>query len=215
MKPVFLFLSIISILVFILSLGCQLSGHAACSPLGGILLYAGSSAIHLGLFSLAMYFLWKRDITRTLESVGFPGNLRDSAFYGVMSLSAIFLVLFFLGISAILLGFNDQQKVSDKITSLPLAVLLFAVVGAPITEELFFRGLLVPRTGVLASALLFGLLHFAYGSIVEVMGAFLIGLVLGATFKFSKSVTPCMLAHMVYNAISITIISMFSGGAST
>jgi membrane protease YdiL (CAAX protease family) len=211
MKLFFLALSILSILVFLLSLGCQLSGSALCSPAGDLLLYSGSAAIHAGLFSLAMYFLWKKDLRTTIDSVGFPGNLRDGAFYGMMSLSAIFLVLFVLGIGAILLGFNDQQKVSDKITSLPAIVLVFAIAGAPLTEELFFRGFLVPRAGIFVSAALFGLLHFAYGSVVEVLGAFLIGLVLGASFRFSRSVTPCILAHMVYNAISITFISMYSG----
>lgn len=211
MKLFFLALSILSILVFLLSLGCQLSGMPICAPAEGLLIYSGSAAIHAGLFSLAMFFLWRKDLRRTFESVGFPGNIKDGLFYGIMSLSAIFLVLFVLGLGAILLGFNDQQKVSDKILSLPLIVLLFAVVGAPVTEELFFRGFLVPRAGVFLSAALFGMLHFAYGSVVEVLGAFLIGLVLGASFKFSKSVTPCMFAHMVYNAISITFISMYSG----
>jgi membrane protease YdiL (CAAX protease family) len=210
MKSFFLILSIFSILVFISVLACQFSDAGICQPLGEYATYAGSGAIHLGLLSLALFFLWKKDLKSTFSAIGFPGRLKDGVFYGAMTLSAIFLVLFALGIMAILLGFNDQEKVSDKIASLPLIVLIFAVVGAPITEELFFRGFLTQRTGIIASALLFGLMHFAYGSIVEVLGACVIGLVLATSFKLTKSVTPCILAHMAYNAISITFMRMFS-----
>ncbi|MCI0504080.1 CPBP family intramembrane metalloprotease [Candidatus Micrarchaeota archaeon] len=172
--------------------------------------YAGSGAIHMCLLSLSMFFLWKKDWRTTFESIGVPGRLRNGIFYGFMTLSAIFLVLFALGIFAILLGFNDQQKVDDKINSLPALLLVFAVVGAPVTEELFFRGFLAQRYGILLSAAFFGLMHFAYGSTVEVLGAFVIGIVLAASFKLTKSVTPCIIAHMVYNAISITFMRLFS-----
>ena len=211
MKLLFLFLSILSFLLFISTLGCQLSGWGVCAPFEDYFVYSGSAAIHLGLFSVAMFFLWKKDLRTTLQSIGLPGNIKDNLFYSAMTLSAIFLVLFCLGVAAILLHFNDQAKVSEKITSLPLTVLLFAVIGAPLTEELFFRAFMVPRAGVIISAIVFGLMHFAYGSVVEVLGALAIGLVLGASFKFTKSAAPCMLAHMIYNAISITVITFFSG----
>ncbi|MFH0884444.1 MAG: CPBP family intramembrane glutamic endopeptidase [Candidatus Micrarchaeota archaeon] len=211
MKLFFLILSVLSFLLFLFTIGCQLSGAGFCSAISDYFVYSGSASIHLGLFSLAMFFLWKKDLRSTMCSIGLPGNIRDNLFYSAMTLSAIFLVLFCLGVAAIVLKFNDQQKVSDKITSLPTLVLLFAVVGAPLTEELFFRAFLVPRTGIVISAIVFGLLHFAYGSVVEVLGALVIGLVLGASYKFSKSVAPCMLAHLLYNAISITVITSFSG----
>lgn len=210
MKTIFLALSIFSIFSFLAVLSCQNFESGLCQPLGDYATYVGSGAIHLGLFSLALFFLWKNDLKTTLSSIRFPGPVKDGIFYGAMTLSAIFLVLFMLGLAAILLGFNDQEKVSEKIESLPFAVLIFAVVGAPITEELFFRGFLTKRTGIILSALLFGLMHFAYGSVVEVLGAFMIGLVLATSFKLTKSVTPCILAHMAYNAISITFMRMFS-----
>jgi len=210
MKAFFLILSIISILTFIAALACQNYDFGACSYLGEYAAYAGSGAIHLGLLSLALFFLWKKDLRSTFASIGFPGRHKESVFYGAMTLSAIFLVLFMLGMAAILLHFNDQQKVSDKIESLPLAILVFAVVGAPITEELFFRGFLTNRAGVVLSALFFGLMHFAYGSTVEVLGTFMIGLVLAASFKLTRSITPCIIAHMAYNAISITFMRLLS-----
>jgi membrane protease YdiL (CAAX protease family) len=63
---------------------------------------------------------------------------------------------------------------------------------------------------VIFSAFVFGLLHFAYGSIVEVIGALLIGVVLGATFKITRNITPCILAHMVYNILAITFMRLIS-----
>jgi membrane protease YdiL (CAAX protease family) len=208
MKTFFLILTVLGILLFAAVLSCDALGLGLCAPLGGYASTVASGAVHLVLFSLALFFLWKRDAAGTMKALGFPGRLKDGLFYGFMTLSAIFLVLFCLGAAAILLGFNDQQKVQQKIDSLPILVLAFAVAGAPITEELFFRGFLTGRAGVVLSSVVFGLMHFAYGSVVEVLGAFMIGLVLAMSFKLTKSITPCIIAHMAYNAISITVMRL-------
>jgi membrane protease YdiL (CAAX protease family) len=210
MRAVFLFLSAISLFAFLAAALCQLSGGPLCAPLDDAAPYLGSAAIHLGIFSLAMYALWKKDLKASLASIGFPGSMKDGVFYGVMTLGAIFLVLFIFGMFALAFNFNDQHKVTEKISTLPPLILLLAVLGAPLTEELFFRGVLSVRYGVLPSSILFGLMHLAYGSVVEVVGAFLIGLVLAMSMRFTKSVTPCIIAHMAYNAIAITIITFYS-----
>jgi membrane protease YdiL (CAAX protease family) len=210
MKRLFLVLSIFSAFSFVTVLACQLSSAAACSPLNEYATYAGSAAIHLGLLSLAMFFLWKEDLRSTLAPLGFPGSLKSVAIYTVLCLIAIFIALFALGVISLAFGFNDQQKVSEKITGLPIFILVFAALGAPITEELFFRGFLTSRFGIVVSSVVFGLMHFAYGSTIEVIGAFLIGLILAATFKLSKSIAPCILAHMAYNALAIVVMRLFT-----
>jgi len=208
MKTIFLFVSVLSFILFAAVFSCQYLESGLCAPIGDYASALGSGAIHLALLSLALYFLWRGDAASTMRSVGFPGRRKDNAFYSVMTLSAIFLVLFCLGVAALLFGFNDQQKVSEKIGSLPLALLLFAVIGAPVTEELFFRGFLTGRAGVVLSSVVFGLMHFAYGSVVEVLGAFAIGLVLAMSFRLTKSITPCIVAHMAYNAMSIIFMRL-------
>jgi len=166
--------------------------------------YLYDASIHLGMLSLAMYFLWQKDLRMTLKSMGFPGSLRDNLLYTVGGLLAIFALLFVLGMAAFFLGFNDQAKVAQKISGLPLYVLAMAVIFAPFSEELLFRAFLVPRIGVVFSSLVFGSLHLAYGSVMEVVGVALVGVVLALVFRLSKSITPCILIHLIYNLLSIT-----------
>ena len=211
MRRIFLIISIISLLGLASVLSCQFSSwEGICAPLEGVAVYAGSASIQSAIFFLALYFLWDKDFKKTLASVGIPMELKASMFYTFMCLGAIFMLLLVLGAASLVLGFNDQQKVSDKITGLPFVILLFAAFGAPITEELFFRGLLTKRIGVLPSSIIFGLSHFTYGSTLEMLGAFSIGIVLAMCFRVSKSVMPCIMAHMAYNAMAIAFMVFFS-----
>jgi membrane protease YdiL (CAAX protease family) len=87
------------------------------------------------------------------------------------------------------------------------------VVGAPIAEELFFRGLLqralqrvLPGTGMLgigAAATLFGLAHLGSteGAALPALIAF--GVVLGVLYDRTGRLGPGIAAHMTFNAITV------------
>jgi len=209
MKLFFLFLFIISVGAIALVFSCELLGDT-CSPISGYYLYLATGGIHLALISAALFFLWKKDVRTTLANAGFRGSIKDNLIFAAIGLSALFILLIFLGIVSIGFGFNDQRNVSAKVDTLPLLVLAFAVIGAPFTEELFFRAFMVPRVGIIISAILFGILHFTYGSVVEILGAFMIGTLLGALFRMSKSIVPCILVHLVYNLFSLTAMKLVS-----
>jgi hypothetical protein len=88
---------------------------------------------------------------------------------------------------------------------------LFAVVVAPIVEELFFRGFMLPGInkrygyswGVFISALLFALAHLQPGSLVPI---FILGLLLAWLYNKTKSIWPCIFAHFVYNSIALVFM---------
>lgn len=210
MKRLFLLLSLAAAFSLSAVLFCQASEQGACSFISDNSVYFGSGAIQIGIFSVAMFFLWRGGLRETMDSVGFPGELKSVAFYTFISLSAITLVLTILSAAALLMDFDDQEKVLEKVVGLPIIILLLAAFAAPVFEELFFRALLVPRLGVLGSSLIFGLVHFTYGSTAEILGAFAIGIVLAATYRMSKSITPCILAHVLYNAMAIAFMRLFA-----
>ncbi len=210
MKRIFLALALISIFLFAATLTCMSVSIPFCSALSSNSLIIGTGAIQLGLFSVALFFLWDTDLRTTLKKLGFPGKLSTTAIYSVAGFIAMFALLVIVGIASMAFGFDDQYKIYEKIGDLPWYMLMLAVLLAPICEELFFRGLLVPRFGVVISAIVFGLLHFTYGSILEVVGVMAIGLVLGMVFKKSKSITPCIVVHLLYNLLSISVM-LFAG----
>ncbi|MFH1520394.1 MAG: type II CAAX endopeptidase family protein [Candidatus Micrarchaeota archaeon] len=224
MKQFFLFLVIFSIILFLSIIFCNSLHLGICDFLEQYYTILGSLAIQLGLFSLGMFFLWKKNLKTTFAEIGFPGNPIKTILFTIAGLILLFGILLLLGIIATLAGFNDQQKVADKVVGLPVIVLLFAVFAAPIAEELFFRAFLVkafdnfflklikiPNTGVIFSSIFFGIAHFAYGSVVEIIGVLAIGLILASIFKISKSITPCILIHMIYNGLSIIVMKFVLG----
>lgn len=82
----------------------------------------------------------------------------------------------------------------------PVSLALVALASA-LTEELLFRGLLLPWIGLVPQALLFGLVHQVSGkSRLAWMGwAALMGLLLGALYRLTGSLLGPLLAHGVVN----------------
>ncbi len=84
----------------------------------------------------------------------------------------------------------------------------FLVVGAPIVEELFFRGLLLrsllgrtpPPVAIVVSAVLFGLAHF---EAVQFAGLAAFGVVLGVLAWRTGRLTPGIGAHAAFNAAAV------------
>ena len=79
---------------------------------------------------------------------------------------------------------------------------------APIDEEILFRGFLVPRVGIVVSALLFAVPHLlTYASLSEFAAAFIFGLLAGYFFRRYKSLYPTILAHALVNLFTILAIT--------
>lgn len=85
------------------------------------------------------------------------------------------------------------------------------VVGAPIVEELVYRGLLQRSLGtrvgrwpaLAAVALLFALIHF---SPVEIPGLFLAGLAFGVGVVWTGRIGPGLITHFAFNATGLAVV---------
>ena len=92
--------------------------------------------------------------------------------------------------------------------------ILSTVVAAPILEEVLFRGLIFESCGerfgkggaLIISALLFGLIH---GVPVQMVNAFVVGLILGYVYLRTRSLISVMIIHAVNNAIAYATIALF------
>ncbi len=93
-------------------------------------------------------------------------------------------------------------------TAAAVVLFLFLAVGAPLVEELFFRGLLLralaewanPVVAVVASGVLFGLAHFEK---LQFAGLALFGMILGAMAWRFRRLGPSIAAHMSFNAVAV------------
>jgi membrane protease YdiL (CAAX protease family) len=94
-------------------------------------------------------------------------------------------------------------------TSFALAVLV-AVIGAPLNEELIFRGLLLPameklvgvKGAILLSAWFFGAMHLGFHAFIPIfsLGLFLAYLTVTAP---NRSIVASITAHMIHNSLSL------------
>jgi len=145
----------------------------------------------------------KRQIKKALGELGIkhskPGFLFKKT--SVLFL-ALFGIAFALGIILFLLNMSDTQAVFEAIDSIKKEsiFLLFYFLLIRVTgEEIFFRGFLVKRIGIFPSSAIFALMHVFYGSVAEVIGAFVLGIVLAFAFKKNNNLMPNIFAHIFYN----------------
>jgi membrane protease YdiL (CAAX protease family) len=106
----------------------------------------------------------------------------------------------------------EVPKVMIWMATLPLPEKLGIILAAMTVEEAFFRAFLQPRIGLALSSLLFALSHFSYGLPFLVIGVFCISLVLGVTFERAKDLTPCIVAHGVFDAVQLLIVLPWAVG---
>lgn len=96
-----------------------------------------------------------------------------------------------------------------------LVLFLLLVVGAPLVEELYFRGLLLgallrrldrPAPAVAVSAVVFGLTHY---DVAALLGLVAFGVVLGVLVVRTRRLGPAVVAHAAFNAV--TVVSYLAG----
>lgn len=87
--------------------------------------------------------------------------------------------------------------------SVPDALLL--AVASGIAEEMFFRGALQPRAGLLLASLLFGCVHFVpRREFLPWTGfALLAGLLFGSLFEWTGNLTAPIVAHILVNGVNL------------
>jgi membrane protease YdiL (CAAX protease family) len=86
---------------------------------------------------------------------------------------------------------------------------LLLVLGAPLVEELFFRGLLLgalrrrlgsPVPAVAGSAVVFGVVHY---DLAALLGLVAFGVVLGSLAVRTGRLGPALVAHAAFNAVTV------------
>lgn len=125
---------------------------------------------------------------------------------GFLAAGASLLVL-----GAVLLGLEralglkmEESTLVPQIQSLldwPL-VLTISLVAA-LTEEVYFRGILQSRVGILLSSALFGIIHIGYGTVLQVVAPFLLGVFFGLLARWTRGLWAPIAAHFAFNFIQL------------
>lgn len=122
---------------------------------------------------------------------------------------AIAAYLAFAAAYVALAGEPEQEDIADSFGSLPFQIFLIAI-AAPVSEEVFFRGMLfgglrrrMPRLlAALVSALVFGGLH-AFTGIGAVPPLVAFGFILALLYEKTGSIVPGILLHALNNSVAL------------
>ncbi len=98
------------------------------------------------------------------------------------------------------------------------ALLVFTSLTAGVTEEIMFRGYLQtrfnalfgkPYLSIIISSLLFGLLHFRYGTVANMLIPFFIGFVFAFYYQKYRNIKVLMICHFVWDmAVSLVWLNI-------
>lgn len=124
---------------------------------------------------------------------------------GIGLFLVVMAVTIIIGLLGFLFGQTINTNVSVALAGAPAWFYAFSAVIEPINEEVLFRGFMVPRLGIIVSAIIFGLGHLGYNSTfeVEVIVAVVFGLIAGYVFKKTNSLYPSIIAHILVNSIAV------------
>jgi len=162
------------------------------------------------LLPLFYYYGKHKQAGKALSDIGIKRiDKKELTIKSLQLIAILFLIALSVSVFTSLLGLNDLQKVTEtvkQIGQISPVVFLYYLTVRVLTEEIFFRGFLVKKTGIFFSAVLFGLAHFMYGSVTEVFGAFAAGLFLAYYYKKNNNLLPNIIGHMAYNAIVFLLV---------
>ena len=162
--------------------------------------------VGVGLFT-------RRSWPETLERLGLVRPAAGWWWAVALAGVALFLAVAF-GIERIadVVAPAQQKQVTDVSNVLfshfnnPAAVVFLGLL-AGIVEEVLFRGALVPRMGVIVSAILFAALHTQYAISFATLEVLVLGIGLGLLRVWSRSTLPCIVTHAGYD-IAVGLIPL-------
>ena len=210
------------LLTFVLLAGSLFLGKTGFFRLTGIAPFSATAMYVTRLLFwtiLGIVFLYARRIEKQKlllwEERNYSFPLLLASFFGIFG--AVVILLLFTAIVLRLLGLHQQSAMLDELMKIfrndPF-LMLFTCVTAGFVEELLFRGYLLPRlallfnnslVAVIVSSVLFGLMHFGYGTVINMVGPFIIGLVFAIYYWKFRNIKVLIFCHFTWDLMALLL----------
>jgi membrane protease YdiL (CAAX protease family) len=159
--------------------------------------------------------LVRRSPREAIERLGLqPPRQKRWWLVAILGIGVFMAVAFGIEAIANIVSPTQQKQVSDVTTVLfshfnnPAAVVFLGLL-AGVVEETLFRGALVPRFGIVISAILFAALHTQYAVSFATLEVFVLGIGLGWLRVRAGSTLPSMVTHAGYD-IAVGFLSLMA-----
>jgi membrane protease YdiL (CAAX protease family) len=143
-------------------------------------------------------------------------NQKQTLLHVCLSILVIFAAVIIgsgiIRVIAHLLNYSANSAIVARLTTYSTPLKLFIIITAAFTEEMLFRGYLMPRLqllfknklwSIIISALLFGLAHFRYATFINIAGPVLIGLIFACYYQKYRNITTLIICHFLIDFISL------------
>ena len=168
---------------------------------------------------LGITFLYARQVEKQRlllwEERPYSFPLYLASVFGIFG--AIIVLLLFTAILLRVLGVPQHSAKLDELMNFfrddPF-LMIFTCLTAGFVEELLFRGYLLPRmallfnssiAAVIVSSVLFGLMHFGYGTIINMVGPFVIGLVFAIYYWKFRNIKVLIFCHFAWDLMALLL----------
>ena len=215
LQAVVAILSLFFILLLIVLYSTTLLEHITNSPnLNGTIVFVGRLFLWLVLILVWVY-------VKFIERQKFliwPERKHTLLFY-ILSVFTLLIILLIgnLIVLNILKLFNSTVTSTKFLSYLALfknniPLLIFTVFTGAIIEELIFRGFIQTRleqifkssfAGIFISALLFAILHLTYGTAMNLIHPFLMGIVFALFYRKYKNIKVLIICHFIWDALAL------------
>jgi membrane protease YdiL (CAAX protease family) len=155
----------------------------------------------------------RRSLRETIERLALvPPHQKRWWLVSIVGIGVFMAVAFGIEALANVVAPSQQKQVTDVTTVLfshfnnPAAIIFLGVL-AGVVEETLFRGALLPRFGIVVTAILFAALHIQYAVSFATLEVFVLGLGLGWLRVRSGSTLTCMVTHAGYD-IAVGFLSL-------
>lgn len=149
-------------------------------------------------------WLTRRSWGETLSRLALVVPSKREWLIGIGAGLALVPLVLLIEVLAGLLGMGidaDVERLSEQLLGglfmTPLGILTIGL-SAGLGEETLFRGALLPRFGLIFTAILFALLHSNYGITLSTLVVLVLGLVLG-WLRLRYNTSTAIITHAVYN----------------
>jgi membrane protease YdiL (CAAX protease family) len=135
----------------------------------------------------------------------------------LLTLLTVLAMVIVLSIIAMILQLKARSEGMEKMIAIfrdHHALVWLTAITAAITEELMFRAYLIPRLQllfkntympVILSSVLFGCLHFGYGTALNIVGPMLIGLIFGFHYVKYRNIKVLIIVHFLWDYLLIAL----------
>ncbi len=156
------------------------------------------------------FLIWKEQKFTVFEYLKSFINIMASILFGAIIIG---ITLKFFGAN-IAKSAKIIEVVSIMKNNFPL--LIFTCLTAGITEELIFRGYLMPRIAlfydnkystIVISSLLFGLMHIGYGTVLQIVGPTFIGLIFAIHYQKFRNIKILIFCHFFWDFMMLMVAS--------